>query len=61
MDGFEDAEDRPDTVHPDKMTVAQLKSWLTDNGHDDRAFDLASKKAKKAEYVAAVKEVLGLT
>ena len=58
---FQDAEDRTDEVHPEKMTVAQLKSWLTDNGHDDRAFALASGKAKKAEFVAAVRDVLGMS
>ena len=56
---FQDAVDREDGINPDKMTVAQLKSWLADNGHDDKAFELASSKAKKADFVAAVKDVLG--
>ena len=57
---FQDAEDTKDGINPEKMTVAQLKSWLTDNGHDDRAYELASSKAKKADFVAAVKNVLGV-
>ena len=58
---FQDAEDQTDALKPDKMTVGQLKSWLTDNGHDDKAFELASSKAKKAAFVAAVKDVLGMS
>ena len=32
------------SVNLDKMTVAQLKRWLADNGHDDKAFELALSK-----------------
>ena len=58
-DDFQDAEDQKDSVNPEKMTIAQLKTWLTEAGHEEKAFELASKRAKKPEYVQVVKETLG--
>jgi hypothetical protein len=46
-------------VQPDKMSIAQLKNWLTEQGHEDEVWKLAQGKAKKSQYVAAVREVLG--
>lgn len=59
-DDFQDAEDQKDSFDPEKKTIAFLKTWLTENGHDEKAFELASKKAKKPEYVKMVKDILGI-
>ena len=59
-DDFQDPEEQQNYFDPEKKTVAQLKAWLTDNGHDERALELSYKKAKKADYVKEVKDILGL-
>ena len=43
---------------PDTMTVAQIKQWLTDAGHDAEVWRLAGAKARKPEWVAAMKHVM---
>ncbi|KAL4859356.1 Guanylate-binding protein 5 [Chlorella vulgaris] len=55
-DDFEDPENLPD---PKKMTVAQIKDWLMEHGHEKAAWDLAQKRSKKAEYEALMRQVLG--
>lgn len=40
-------EDQNQHVTPEKMTIAQMKDWLTDRGHDNIAWELASTRAKK--------------
>ena len=52
---FMDAGDEPT---PDTMTVAAIKQWLTDAGHDGEVWRLAGAKARKAEWVAAMKHVM---
>ncbi|KAK9798122.1 hypothetical protein WJX73_001407 [Symbiochloris irregularis] len=52
----------PDEVQdpqPKSMTIAQMKDYLVENGHEDKAYELASKKAKKGDYVAVMQSVLG--
>ena len=44
---------------PDKMTVAKLKDWLTEQGHEDVVWRLTQARAKKPEYVAEARRVLG--
>ena len=44
---------------PEKMTIAKLKDWLTEQGHEDTVWRLTQDKAKKPEYVAAARQVLG--
>lgn len=59
---FEDAEEGVEGiqgVQPEKMSIAQLKNWLTEQGHEDQVWKLAQSKAKKTQYVAAARAVLG--
>ncbi len=56
---FEDAEEGIQGVQPEKMSIAQLKNWLTEQGHEDQVWKLAQSKAKKPQYVAAARAVLG--
>lgn len=43
------------------MTIAQCKDWLTEHGHEDRAYELSNKRAKKSEYIAAIEDVQGIS
>ncbi|BDA47092.1 Guanylate-binding protein 1 [Coccomyxa sp. Obi] len=59
---FEDAEEGVEGiqgVQPEKMSIIQLKNWLTEQGHEDQVWKLAQSKAKKPQYVAAARAVLG--
>lgn len=52
--------DEGENISPASMTIAKMKDWLTEHGHEDKAYELASnKKAKKADYVAVMEDVLG--
>lgn len=44
---------------PEKMTVAKLKDWLTEQGHEDVVWRLTQARAKKPDYVAEARRVLG--
>lgn len=60
--GYASADEGEEGVHgvqPEKMSIAQLKNWLTEQGHEDQVWKLAQGKAKKPQYVAAVRAVLG--
>ena len=57
--GFEDAVPGADDPDPASLSIPALKAWLTEAGHEDVAWRLAGGRAKKAEYVAAVNDVLG--
>lgn len=46
-------------VQPEKMSIGQLKNWLTEQGHEDQVWKLAQSRAKKPQYVAAARAVLG--
>eukprot|EP00887_Chlorella_sp_A99_P005605 scaffold1.g5605.t1 len=61
MEG-EDAGPAPEeAAAPDvrKMTMAQMKTWLTENGHEAAVWELGQKRAKKADYEAAMRQALG--
>ena len=52
--------DEGENIDPAKMTIGKIKDWLTEHGHEDKAYELASnKKAKKGDYVAVMENVLG--
>lgn len=55
-DDFEDAENLPNIS---KMTVAQMKEWLAEHGHEAEVWDMSQKKAKKAEFEALMRRVTG--
>ena len=57
-DGY-DTPDEGENLDPQRMTIAQMKDYLTEHGHEDKAYALASKKAKKGDYVAIMEDVLG--
>jgi hypothetical protein len=39
---------------PAKMTVAGIKTWLTDHGHEAKVWEMSQSKAKKAEWAAYI-------
>ena len=41
--------DEDQTAHltPTKMTINEMKDWLTENGHEDKVWTLTQTKAKK--------------
>ncbi|KAK9868501.1 hypothetical protein WJX84_006010 [Apatococcus fuscideae] len=41
------------TARAKKMTIIEITAWLTEHGKEEVAYNLANKKAKKAEYVNA--------
>lgn len=41
------------------LQIAQIKQWLTDAGEEQLVWDLANRKAKKEDWVAAVKGACG--
>ena len=43
---------------PAKMTVQQLKEWLSENNFQEQLWELGQKKAKKPEYVECVKKLM---
>ena len=61
-DGYESADEGVRGIGgtpPDKKTIAQLKDWLTEQGHEEIVWKLTQEKAKKPAYVAAANHVLG--
>lgn len=60
--GYADAEEGVRGIAgtpPEKMTVQGLKAWLTEQGHEDAVWRLTQARAKKPDYVAAARAVLG--
>lgn len=49
----------PSAVEVKKMTKVAMQQWLTDAGEGATVYSLGLKNAKKAEYEAAVLDVLG--
>lgn len=49
-------ENLPDTK---KMTIQGMKQWLMDNGREEDVWALSSKKAKKADWEAAIQNIVG--
>lgn len=51
---------RGDVSLPDtkKMTVAAMKSWLTDHGYEAMVWELNQKKAKKGDWEAAINSLV---
>ena len=47
------------TAPRSKMKIGKLKGWLTEQNHEERAWQLAQAKAKTPAFVAATREVLG--
>jgi hypothetical protein len=47
-DSFQDAEEDKD---PNKMTIPQIKAWLTDHGHEGKVWELSQSRAPKKKYV----------
>jgi hypothetical protein len=39
-----------------RMTIAEMKSWLTDNGFESDVFELNNKKAKKGDWVTLIQD-----
>ncbi len=61
-DGYEDANEGVRGIEgtpPEKKTIAQLKEWLTEQGHEEKVWNLTQQKAKKPAFVAAARDVLG--
>ena len=61
-DGYESADEGVRGIGgtpPEKKTIAQLKDWLTEQGHEEVVWKLTQEKAKKPAYVAAANQVLG--
>ena len=47
-EGYETPEeDQTANLTPAKMTVNQIKDWLTENGHEETVWALTNSKAKK--------------
>ena len=44
-------EDKTASVTPAKMTINQMKDWLTENGHEEKVWTLTNAKAKKPRSV----------
>lgn len=44
--------------NPSKMTIAEIKGWLMDAGHEAKVWELTQGKAKKAEWVFFMRSVL---
>lgn len=42
---------KPDTT---KMTIAAMKSWLTEHGHEAKVWEMSQSKAKKGEWEAYI-------
>ncbi|KAK9820375.1 hypothetical protein WJX72_009644 [[Myrmecia] bisecta] len=57
-DGYASAGEGED-LNPNKMTINEIKQWLTEKGHEDKAWELTNKRAKKPQYVEVMKDVLG--
>ncbi|KAL4431144.1 hypothetical protein ABPG75_006400 [Micractinium tetrahymenae] len=55
-DEFEDAENLPNIS---KMTMAQMKVWLAEHGHESEVWSMSQKKAKKADFEALMRRVTG--
>jgi len=59
-DGYGTAdEDHTQNVTPVKMTINEMKDWLTENGHENIVWDLTQVKAKKPKYIEEMNKVLG--
>ena len=41
------------TAQAKKMSIPEIKIWLTENGKEAVVYELGKQKAKKAEYVDA--------
>ncbi|GAB4817604.1 hypothetical protein N2152v2_004650 [Parachlorella kessleri] len=54
-DGGSPSENQPDVK---KMTVQAMKQWLMDHGQEEQVWQMSSKKAKKADWEAAVRQAL---
>lgn len=46
------------TTHPCTL-FSQMKDWLMEHGHEGEVWKLAQKKAKKADYEALMRRVMG--
>ena len=53
--------DEDQTLHvtPVKMTINEMKDWLTENGHENIVWELTQGKAKKPKYIEEMNKVLG--
>ena len=47
-------EDNNLQLTPEKMTINQIKDWLTEHGHENVVWDLTQAKAKKPRYGACL-------
>lgn len=56
MMAADDADEGP--LDPASMTVAEIKSWLTDNEHEGEVWRMVQSKAKKAEFVKYMRSVM---
>jgi hypothetical protein len=59
-DGYGTAdEDKTLNVTPVKMTINEMRDWLTESGHENIVWDLTQAKAKKPKYIEEMNKVLG--
>ncbi len=42
---------------PGRMTIAEMKAWLMEAGHEAKVWELTQGKAKKAQWVAFMRSV----
>lgn len=47
-------EDESAHIIPSKMTINEMKDWLTENGHEDKVWTLTQAKAKKQKYIPSL-------
>ena len=45
-------------MDPGKMTIAELKTWLSEHDQQEKLWDLGQRKAKKPEYVQCVRDAM---
>lgn len=58
VDGGFEAPEGEDTPDPASMTVNQIKEWMTERGHEQQVFQLNKDKAKKPQWVGAMRAVM---
>ncbi len=45
-------------VDPGKMTIPELKGWLSEHDQQEKLWELGQRKAKKPEYVECVRGLM---
>lgn len=56
---MENGEANASGVQPEKMTIADLRKWLSENSKENELYELQQQKnVKKADYVALVRRLM---